>query len=372
MTLRTKLTLFFGIFSLMALSNAIVPVLASYGSASSMHGMIYAAYFLGAFVTTLPAGIFSDRLGRIPLIRCGLVITVVSGLFLAVNHDPFLVVAARFVEGIGAGFFVAATMSYVNSDPDHLRMSGWLMASMNAGFVAGLLVTGWLAIILSLPASGLLLFSSLSIIPAIAAFFIHEPEIPATAYMVGTVGLFIREFGWLWYSVLILIGITGVVTSVYPNYSGAPSDVLGLWIAGMSIATIAAVLIYSRTSSPPVLTIRRAAILMGIAAIITYYSAAGFLLIGALAGVVMIAQMAFLARVPRYQGVLMGLFSTTSYLGMALLPVIAGFIAGSMGFFVTFMGLAVAAVTVAATIGFCSCTQTNPGEPGQVAPGNEQ
>jgi len=372
MTLRTKLPLFLGIFCVMALSNAIVPVLASYGSVSSLHGMIYAAYFLGAFVTTLPAGILSDRVGRIPLIRLGLAITVTSGLFLVVTRDPLLVLSARFIEGIGAGLFVAATMSYVNSDPNHVRMSGWLMASMNAGLVAGLLMTGWLAALLSLPASGILLFSFLSAVPALAAFFVHEPELPVTAYPVGTVSRFIIQFGWLWYSAIILIGITGVVTSLYPKYSGAPSDILGLWIAGMSIATIAAVLIFSRTSLSPQPTIRRAAILLGIAAIITYYTAAGFLLIGALAGVIMIAQMAFLARVPRYQGVLMGLFSTTSYLGMALLPVLAGFIAESQGFFVAFISLAVAAASVAATIGFCSCTPESPGTQGHGAADNEQ
>lgn len=372
MTLRTKLSLFFGIFCVMALSNAIVPVLTSYGSASSLHGMIYAAYFLGAFVTTLPAGILSDRLGRIPPIRLGLAITVTSGLFLAVTHDPLLVLSLRFIEGIGAGLFVAATMSYVNSDPDHVRMSGWFMASMNAGLVAGLLMSGWLATFLSLPATGILLFSFLVVVPAIAAFFVREPEIPVTLYPVGTVSRFIIQFGWLWYSAIILIGITGVVTSLYPKFSGAPSDILGIWIAGMSIATIAAVLIFSRTSLSPVPTIRCVAVLLGIAAIITYYSAAGFLLLGALAGVVMIAQMAFLATVPRYQGVLMGLFSTTSYLGMALLPVLAGFIAGTMGFFVAFICLAAAAVTVAATIGFCSCTPESPGKSGHGAADNEQ
>jgi hypothetical protein len=42
-------TLYFGIFSMMALSNAIVPVLPAYAGSSSLQGAIYAAYFLGAF-----------------------------------------------------------------------------------------------------------------------------------------------------------------------------------------------------------------------------------------------------------------------------------------------------------------------------------
>ena len=41
--------------------------------------------------------------------------------------------------------------------------------------------------------------------------------------------------------------------------------------------------------------------------------AAGFLVPGAVAGIVMIAQMAFLARIHEHQGTAMGLFTTMSY-----------------------------------------------------------
>ncbi len=364
--MRTRLTLFLGIFAVMALSNAIVPVLTFYGSGSSLQGAIYAAYFLGAFATTLPAGILSDRLGRIPLIRLGLAITVTSGIFLAVNNDPLLVLAVRFIEGIGAGLFVAATMSYVNSDPDHVRLSGWLMAFMNAGLVAGLLLAGWLAAILKMPATGILLFAFLAAFPAISSFFAREqPEVAAAVYPAGTAARFTGQFGWLWYSAIVLIGITGVIASLYPKFSGASSDILGFWIAGMSIATIAAVLIYSRTTLPPVATIRWSAVLMGIAVIISYFSPAGFLIVGALTGIIMIAQMAFLAGFPRYQGVIMGLFATASYLGMALLPAIAGFIADCLGFFPAFCIVAICAATVAVTIGRCSCIIEDPAMPGR-------
>jgi sugar phosphate permease len=50
----------------------------------------------------------------------------------------------------------------------------------------------------------------------------------------------------------------------------------------------------------------------------------------------------------------MGLFSTTSYLGMALLPVLAGIVADLSGFFPAFLMAAACAVLVALTIGSCS------------------
>ena len=71
----------------------------------------------------------------------------------------------------------------------------------------------------------------------------------------------------------------------------------------------------------------------------------------ALAGIVMIAQMAILAGVREHQGLLMGLFSTTSYLGMSLLPFIAGLCADMAGFFWAFSITAFFACLVALTIG---------------------
>jgi MFS family permease len=365
--MRTRLTLFLGIFAVMALSNAIVPVLPSYGTVSSVHGMIYAAYFLGAFIITLPAGILSDRFGRIPLIRLGLAITVMSGLFLAVAGGLTYVLIARFIEGLGAGLFVAAAMSYVNTHPDHVQMSGWFMASLNAGLVAGLLLAGELAAFLHAPASGILLSALLAMAPAACAFFVRELPSPVAGYQGGTVLRFVSQYRWLWYSSIILIGITGVVSSLYPKFSSASPEILGLWIAGMSIATIAAVLICSRVDLPPVPVIRWSAVLMGGAVLISFVSAVGFLLIGALAGVVMIAQMAFLAGVKEHHGIVMGLFSTTSYLGMALLPAAAGFAAEGLGFLPAFCITAFLAFTVAITIGWCACssgTVTGPAEAG--------
>ena len=152
--MRHYLPLFLGYFSVMALSNAIVPVLPFYAPGSSVNGLIYAGYFLGAFIVTLPAGILTDKYGRIPFVRLGLAVSLASGLFLAVITDPALVIAGRIIEGIGAGLFVAAAMAAVNADPDHVRLSGWLMASQNAGLVTGLAVAGWLAAYLGSPRPG--------------------------------------------------------------------------------------------------------------------------------------------------------------------------------------------------------------------------
>ena len=353
--MRTRLSIFFGIFAVMALSNAIVPVLPAYAGSSALQGAIYSAYFLGAFVSTLPGGILSDRYGRVPIMRIGLAITVTSGILLSVLVMPFSVILARIIEGVGAGFFVAGAMSYVNSLPDHEKKSGYFMALLNAGLVIGLVLSGWLASHIPNQSAGILVFAGLSVIPAIAIFFVHEPAAVTSPGNHNALIPLVKEYRWLWYSAVILIGITGVVTSLYPKFSGYSPESVGIWISLMSIATITGVLVASRLSLPPVLTIRWSAILMVIAVMVSYFSPLGFVMIGIGAGVVMIAQMAFLAQVKDHQGVAMGLFSTTSYLGMAALPFIAGLIADSTGFFYAFCATAFCAGTVFFTIGRCEC-----------------
>ncbi len=353
--MRTYLSLFFGIFAVMALSNAIVPVLPAYAGSSSLQAAIYSAYFLGAFASTLPGGILSDRFGRVPIMRIGLAITVTSGLLLSVLVSPFPVIVARIFEGVGAGLFVAASMSYVNSLPDHEKKSGYFMALLNAGLVVGVVFSGWLASHLPYPAAGILVFAGLSLIPAVASFFVHEKFAVSFPGNHNALIPLVREYRWLWYSAVILIGVTGVVTSLYPKFSGNSPESVGIWISLMSIATIAGVLVASRLPLPPVLTIRWSSILMVIAVIVSYFSPLGFVMIGICAGIVMIAQMRFLAQVTDHQGVAMGLFSTTTYLGMAALPFIAGIIADSTGFFSAFCVTALFAGTVFFTIGRCEC-----------------
>ncbi|MFA6225701.1 MAG: MFS transporter [Methanoregula sp.] len=360
--MRTRFTLFLGVFVVMALSNAIVPVLPSFAHGSSLQGAIYAAYFLGAVVSTLPAGMLSDRIGRVPLIRLGLIITVMSGIALCVVSSPFLLLAIRFTEGIGAGCFIAAAMSVVNSVPDHERMSGYFMAMLNAGLVTGLIAAGWLSVMFQLPVMGVMLFGGCAVIPACASLFIRESPQVVRRNDTRLLLPMVSEYRYLWYSSVILIGITGVVISLYPEFSGVSPDIAGIWIALMSVATIIAVLVASRLSLPPVPAIQWSAVLMVIGVLLTFYSPLGFIVIGALAGIVMIAQMAFLADIKEPQGFIMGLFSTTSYLGMAILPFIAGLIADTFGFFPAFCAAAFCAVTVALTIGYCACQKPAPGE----------
>lgn len=341
-----------GVFAVMALSNAIVPVLPAFAGPSVWQGAIYTAYFFGAFVSTLPGGVLADRHGTDPVIRAGLVITVVTGALLFFTTSLIAVIILRGCEGIGAGLFVAAALSYINSRSDHTRMSGYYMAMLNMGLVLGLIIAGWLAVHFAEPALGIGLFSLFAFVAlAGSAVTGNGPISTGRKKSTVTVSVFVRDNLWLWYSTVVLVGITGVVSSLYPKFSGGAPDALGLWIAGMSIATILTVLVASRIPLPPVPVIHWSALFMAAGVLLAYISPLGFIVLGALAGVVMIAQMTFLAGMPDHQGLLMGLFSTASYLGMAILPFVAGVIADTGGFFAAFVITAILGGTVAVTTG---------------------
>lgn len=365
--MRTGLPLYLGVFVIMALSNAIVPVLPFFAAGTTAQGAIYSAYFLGAFIFVLPAGYLSDRIGEIPLIRAGLILTCASGVFLSIAASPILVIAARLVEGAGAGLFVPASLAFINARTGHEKMSGYFMALMNLGLLLGLLGTGWVVQRWAGPYSGLYLFTAASFIPLAlsAAITPPAPGQPGMAHETGAEtfarlkGAFSSNF-WLWVSAVVMVGITGALTALHPEYTDLPPDIVSLEIAMMNLATIAAVLVTSRARLQPVPTIRAAALAMAGGVVVTFFSGWGLLIIGWMAGVVMIAQLAFLADSGAYQGILMGLFNTASYGGMTLLPFIAGFIAETGGFPLSFAVIAASAILVAATIGRCGCSRVNP------------
>ena len=168
--MREDIVLYFGVFGLMALSNAIVPVLPLIAAGPAVQGIIYSAYFLGALVSTLPTGLLCDRFGETFFIRSGLLLTVLSGIFLLMaSSSPFSLVIARVIEGIGAGLLVASALSWLNRQPDHQKMTGYFMALLNAGLVIGLIGGGGVASIVGVPDAGLMLFLILTAIPFLAS-----------------------------------------------------------------------------------------------------------------------------------------------------------------------------------------------------------
>ena len=357
--MRALITLYLGIFSVMALSNAIVPDLASYASGTALQGQIYSAYFFGAFLLTLPVGILSDRWGPIYFIRGGLLLTIISGVLLLNDSSVYMTLFARLIEGVGAGLFIASAMSHVNSRADHTRSGGLFMALLNIGLIAGLIVSGLAIRALGYRSAGVMIFLLLSIIPFILCIVVpfdgkrtispSSPGVPVLQNLVYN----LKKYFWMWFSSLVLIGITGAVTAVYPQFSGNSPETIGLQIAAMNGATAVAILLMSRMKFAPIPTIRIAAIFSAAAVIASYATSWAFIVIGAFAGIIMIAQLAFLADAGKEQGTFMGLFTMSSYLGMTIIPFFITFIAELLGFLTAFLITSSLCLVVAGTIGFC-------------------
>jgi len=352
--MRERLPIYLGIFGVMALSNAVVPILPSFAMGAALQGAVYAAYFLGAFLMVLPAGLLSDRVGRIPVIRAGLVLTVVSGFLILAVRDPYLVLAARGLEGIAAGLFVASAMSWMNTRPNHEHVSGDFMAFLNLGLVTGLLGSGWLAGYLPGERGGILVFTLLSVIPAVLVFSARDMG-SAAPIQAGRERLGVRPAARMHLSAVVLVGVTGAVTAIYPAFTGAAPSFLGMSLAMMNLSTVAAVFAASRLHLRPIPTIRAAAILLAGAVLAILSTPAAFVLVGALLGFIMIAQLAFLAESGLPQGAVMGSYNAASYLGMTLLPFVSGVIAEKVGFLPAFLAIALLALSMAVVINGCGC-----------------
>jgi len=350
--MKQRLPLLLGVFAVMALSNAVVPVLPSLADGTALQGAIYSAYFLGAMLTVVPAGLLSDHIGRVPLLRAGLALTFGSGALMLVISDPAALLAIRAVEGIAAGLFVPSAMSWINLQPDHEQMSGNFIAALNVGLVFGLVAAGWLTATAGV-LGGVMAFTAVTAVPLLMSAFVGEavsPERERTDLLgVG------RDFFWLYISAIVLVGATGAVTAIYPNFTGEPAATLGLQLGMMNVATIVTSLAASRVHLAPIPTIRVSAVLMAASVALSFFTPAAFILIGGVAGVVMIAQINYLATNPGRQGAIMGLFNASSYAGMTLLPFVAGVVAEAEGFSAAFAITAILAAVMAVTIGRCRC-----------------
>ena len=362
-------TIFWGIFSSMALSNAIIPILPGFNISLELQAYIFSAYYFGAMVTTLPGGIISDRIGQIPVIGTALSLTVISGLLLMISTNTMIILFIRLVEGVGAGLFVAAALSWINYQPDHTRLSGLFMALLNFGLLIGLIGGGWITGFPGYLSGGVVLFTILSIIPLVSFLLSYSRVMKDNP--VSITGEKNSHTGWrellyevsgmgmrqlpLWYSVIVLLGIGGFIQAVYPELSGLPASDISIALAGMNLATIIASLMAPRIQFEPVLFIRVSSLLLGILVLIFIQFPLSIFIMGFAVGLITISQMNYLAMAERHQGIAMGLFSTSSYAGMTLIPALGGYVSRVGSVSVAAIIIAILAIICAIFIGRCKC-----------------
>jgi MFS family permease len=201
------------------------------------------------------------------------------------------------------------------------------------------------------------------VIPLIFSFFLSDPKSERTdgmpeVHMIGW------RNKWLYLSSFILIGISGVLISLYPEFTDESPFILGILFATMNAATICSSLIAPRLSLQPIQTIRLASALVAIAVIGSFvapvYGGIGgvfflFMVVGAAAGFVFVSQMNYLAVTEKMQGTAVGLLTAASYGGMAFLPFIAGILSEYFSYAAAFFVSGFFCLLVTLTIGRCRC-----------------
>lgn len=75
--------------------------------------LIVGIFMLGMAVGQIPSGLFSDRVGRLPVMYAGMLIYGIAGTIATVAGSIEVMLAARFVQGIGAASAIVLTRAVV-------------------------------------------------------------------------------------------------------------------------------------------------------------------------------------------------------------------------------------------------------------------
>ncbi len=344
------------VFLIMGLSNAVIPVLPELASRDHMShsalasSLLFSAYFIGALITMLPFGLLSDRYGRKRLIVFSMFLTSISGIMLLELQDTYWLTLARLIEGTACGAFFPSAHSLLSEYREKSRFFGEFNFLLNAGLAAGVVISGYVAqdyikggIFLFTVASILLLF--IGIRELYHAKKVRDDTTSSSVNLQIHSVSEIRDLSFrknyliIWSSSFLLFGVTGVVLSLYPDYSAGLLNKaeLGMALAGMYASSMITTLIAGRLRLHYGIMIRSGVILAALGTILAvYYPIYGFILIGIGSGIGLIGLPVAVSYMQNDRGLLMGIFNTYTYAGMGFMPIIAGALVPEMGFRMVF------------------------------------
>lgn len=138
-------------FTIMGLSNAVIPILPELADLSNLYSgglassMLFSAYFLGALGTMLPSGILADKFGNLKFIGLGIILTAISGLIILLSENLWILLIARLIEGFACGAFLPAAFTMLSKLRNPGRYIGEFVFLFNGGLAAGAFLSGMLA-----------------------------------------------------------------------------------------------------------------------------------------------------------------------------------------------------------------------------------
>ena len=372
-----KLILYSSVFSIQGLSNAAIPVLPELAGGvgdSVVSNLLFSGYFVGALLALVPFGILADRIGNLKVIGFGVLLTALSGLVISFSDSLWILVIARFLEGVGCGAFFPAAFSMLAGWKDSQRSLGEFNFLLNAGLAAGVFLSGMLAGLGIKTAIGIFtLLASLSCIFLLSKigellssgrkekrFALRNSnysiESQKDTSLLFELGKYLNEsretllkssLGKIWGVSALFYGATGFLTANYPDYSAGflTKPELGLAISASYLAAMLSSLMVGRAKVNSE-NIVKAGIILASAGILLSLKMPilAFSLIGAGGGIAVVGLITAVSKI-NSSGFAMGFFNTGIYAGLGLGPVFGSFFLEPFGYEIVFLGSALLLLT---------------------------
>jgi MFS family permease len=359
----------------MARSPVLPRFAADLGALPELIGVIVAASTITGVFFKLPSGALSDVLGRKRMM-------VLGGLFFALPpfvypfvHDPWSLLALRFVHGFATAIFSPVASAYVASLAETGRGArlGWFSSTNDIGATAGPLIGGFVLYFTASYPVTYLMVAALGVLTLAVVLLL--PDIEPPRRQTKTFGARAVEFRQGIVEVLrtppifVAAGIEAVMYLGYGAFLGflpiyarrvglndaEIATVLGAQLVLAMLAKPIAGRLSDRVGRIPIIVIGLLLCATALPLIFRSASLTSFVLAAPVLGLgvgavtpVTNALIADLASA-RNLGAAMGVFGTIWDIGEAAGPMIAGYLVGRLGYAVTFDVLAT--ITALITLG---------------------
>jgi MFS family permease len=146
------------------------------GYSATYAGLVAALHGLGSVVSSLGAGVMTDRLGRRPTLLVAQVSTALSVALLGFMHDPVAIAAVAFLVGMASNASrpaVQAMMADIVRPEDRIRAFSLNYWAINLGFAVSSMAAGFIAEFSYL--AGFLIEAGMTMVCAVV-IFLKLPE----------------------------------------------------------------------------------------------------------------------------------------------------------------------------------------------------
>jgi MFS family permease len=214
---------------------ALTPLLPHYadefGLSKGGAGFLVAVYAIGVLAGAAPAGIAAARLGPKPAALAGLLIVAGASVAFAFAGDVWMLVAARFAQGVGSAFSWAGGLAWLIGATAGARRGALLGTALGAAIFGALLgpVLGAIASFVGTEAT----FSAVGLLAlGVALAGAQLPGAPREEPSFAAVRRALRDrrfLGGLWLMVLpaLLFGVLAVIASLDLSQLGWGAAAIG-------------------------------------------------------------------------------------------------------------------------------------------------